>query len=139
MLVKLHIGNNQVEDTGAYDIASVLRVNTTLTELDLQNNKIGDQGALHLAVALIHNEGLQSLYLQQNAVGVVGGQHLVDSLRSNTVGSSDFTYVIYGFVVTTQTLTTLDVRCNPIGVELRTCIDEFIARNAGKPKKKLRT
>ena len=41
----LNIGDNQIGDEGATQIASALNVNTTLQNLILDENQIGDNGA----------------------------------------------------------------------------------------------
>ena len=45
----MDVNGNDIEDEGVKDLAEMLKVNTTLTEIDLYDNIIGPEGAKHFA------------------------------------------------------------------------------------------
>ena len=61
----------------------MLRTNKTLTVLDLGSNQIDNTGAHDLALALKENSTLVELYLNNNSIGEKGGEALYDVLSSS--------------------------------------------------------
>ncbi len=111
-LTILDLGINSISNEGVQEIAAALKTNNTLTTLYLNNNSISNEGAQAIAGALaINNTTLTRLYLGKNRIGAQGAQAIVRALANNT------------------TLTSLDLRYNNIGNELRSQIEVLITRN----------
>ena len=86
-----------IDDAAAAVLASVLKINTTLTILDLSANNIGPSGAESLATTLKTNTALTILELSANIIGPAGAESLATALKTN------------------KTLTILDLSYNNIG------------------------
>jgi len=101
----LHMGDNNIADTGTISIANALCNNDTIRLLGLYGNRIGDVGAASLANTAIapsslstHGSGsgsmntntnvLREIWLHNNHIGNVGGKAIVDALRLRSSGSS---------------------------------------------------
>lgn len=70
--------------TGGEALGSMLRLNTTLTELDLSWNAIRLESAIAIADALMQNNTLKTLYLGYNSFGDMPSQILGRTLKTNT-------------------------------------------------------
>lgn len=80
----LRLSGNDIGDSGARVLASMLRGNTTVRTLDLSGNEIHAAGAAALGGALATNATLQSLSLRDNAIGDAGMSALCGGLQHNT-------------------------------------------------------
>ena len=79
----LYMGDLGIEDSGAEQIASVLRENRDVEALDLGGNTVGDAGASSLGKALEVNTTLRGLSLDKNKVGNAGFVALTTSLTTH--------------------------------------------------------
>eukprot|EP01033_Poteriospumella_lacustris_P016510 gene16510-11807_t len=99
-LTTLNLNGNSIGAVGVTEVASALEANTTLTTLHLSNNFIGATGAPEATSLLLRgNTTLKTLDLSGNLIGAVGAKALASALRGNT------------------TLTSLDLDGNGIGDE----------------------
>ncbi|XP_078057503.1 NACHT, LRR and PYD domains-containing protein 3-like [Mustelus asterias] len=81
---KLDLFGNDLTDSCAEDLASVLSTNRSLVDLDLSLNKLGDSGVKLLSVALRNPEcKIQKLDLYDNALTDSCAQDLASALRTN--------------------------------------------------------
>jgi Ran GTPase-activating protein (RanGAP) involved in mRNA processing and transport len=80
----LHIGTNNINDTGAQAIAEALKVNTSLKAFYIAHNKIGPTGAQAFAEALKINTSLNVLNISLNNIGDTGAQSIAEALNENT-------------------------------------------------------
>ena len=60
-----------------------LAANTSLIHLDIRNNQIDHTGAQEIAIALRSNSTLTTLDLRWNNIGLVGGRALSGALQQN--------------------------------------------------------
>jgi len=81
-LTKLELQFNIIRTTGARALATLLRRNTSLTELNLQANTIAE-GALAFASALRQNTSLKHLNIEENKINDEGIKALFTSLDYN--------------------------------------------------------
>lgn len=87
--------SGSVQDSGAKQLAEVLKQNSSLQHIDLCGNNVGNEGAKVFAEALKVNSTLIGLDLHNNKIGEEGAYALRDALKVNT------------------TLKTLDLGANP--------------------------
>jgi len=76
--------SGSVQDSGAKQLAEVLKQNSSLQHIDLCGNHIGDEGAKAFAEALKVNSTLRKLDLINNKIGEEGAYALRDALMVNT-------------------------------------------------------
>ena len=62
-------------------LASMLKENTTITELVLSNNQISDEGARALAAVLAMKTALRAINLRHNFIGRSGLRALAEALE----------------------------------------------------------
>ena len=79
----LYMGHLGIGDSGAEQIASVLRGNRDVKSLNLGGNSVGDAGASSLGKALEVNTTLRGLSLNKNKVGNAGFVALTTSLTTH--------------------------------------------------------
>ena len=60
-----------------------LAANSSLVHLDLRNNQIDHTGAHELAIALRSNSTLSTLDLRWNNIGLIGGRAISGALQQN--------------------------------------------------------
>ncbi|XP_024857965.1 leucine-rich repeat-containing protein 34 isoform X2 [Kryptolebias marmoratus] len=84
-LRSLNLMFNDVQKTGAEDLAGSLKCNSSLLSLRLSGNKIGNRAAEHLARMLQINETLQELQLSDCDLATSGVLAFITVLRNNTV------------------------------------------------------
>ena len=82
---ELFLVNISIGDSTAIELASCLKVNTTLSKLILFSNKIGPTGANALASSLKVNKTLKLLNIKDNRIGEFGKNALLDALTENNV------------------------------------------------------
>lgn len=86
-LKTLHLGKNQIDDTGATALADMLTVNTTLQRISLLSNSIRTLGITDLIQGLRQNVTLQFLEVERNPGMTVHFQSAVDQLcQTNCYG-----------------------------------------------------
>ena len=93
-LVELSLSKNQVEASGALQLAKLLQVSgCSLKSLDLSHNTIGDDGALSIAEAVRDNNdadrSLNKLNVTFNDIGDSGAGNLVDLMDSINSTATD--------------------------------------------------
>lgn len=107
----LDLGDCKMKDDGAKDVARLLHINTTITDLTISGNHIGlsgwriissaleqnktlkslsldfsnlgDDEAAILAEGIRENKGLRSLDLEGNRIGDEGGRSLLEAVKVN--------------------------------------------------------
>eukprot|EP00567_Pseudictyota_dubia_P014321 CAMPEP_0197441106 /NCGR_PEP_ID=MMETSP1175-20131217/7455_1 /TAXON_ID=1003142 /ORGANISM="Triceratium dubium, Strain CCMP147" /LENGTH=390 /DNA_ID=CAMNT_0042971333 /DNA_START=269 /DNA_END=1441 /DNA_ORIENTATION=+ len=67
-VTKLYLGDNNISDIGAKDVAEMLRLNATITELWLDSTKITDFGMKALAEMLQTNASVTHLWMDNNKI-----------------------------------------------------------------------
>ncbi len=77
-------GNKVISAQGWAAIAGALKFNRTITTLSLDYNDLGDRGAAQIADTLLVNTTLKSLDLEGNKIGDVGAEKLCDAVRGNS-------------------------------------------------------
>ncbi|XP_072133528.1 uncharacterized protein [Mobula birostris] len=81
---KLWLRNVGLTDSGAEDLASALRTNSSLTELNLSANKLGDSGVKRVSAALRNPKcKLQKLWLSDVGLTANGAKDLISTLSTN--------------------------------------------------------
>ena len=84
-LIDLYLRDSgSVQNSGAKQLAEVLKQNSTLKHIDLCGNNIGNEGAKAFAEALAINSTLKKLDLHNNKIGEEGAYALRDALKVNT-------------------------------------------------------
>mmetsp|Transcript_24845 Transcript_24845/g.58292 ORF Transcript_24845/g.58292 Transcript_24845/m.58292 type:complete len:347 (-) Transcript_24845:1582-2622(-) len=84
---ELYLGANGIGPTGAEHLASVLRVNKTISKMYLEGNGIGAQGAIVFCQVLEElkgDTGLKHLYVDNNNIGKEISNRLAKALRSDS-------------------------------------------------------
>eukprot|EP01006_Ploeotia_vitrea_P016735 TRINITY_DN47584_c0_g1_i1.p1 TRINITY_DN47584_c0_g1~~TRINITY_DN47584_c0_g1_i1.p1 ORF type:complete len:647 (+),score=60.86 TRINITY_DN47584_c0_g1_i1:3-1943(+) len=115
-LLTLLVDHCTITAVGAHSLASLLRVNTTLTRLDCSVNNIEAEGCKHICLALRNNPALTSLNLAGNEIGKEGAQHLALLIGKTPV------------------LQTLELADNGIGDDGMSLISRALLRNASLTK-----
>ena len=85
---EVYLGANKIGPTGAECLASVLRVNKTISKMYLEGNAIGAQGATVFCQVLEElkgDTGLKHLYVDNNNIGKEISNRLARALRSDSV------------------------------------------------------
>ena len=82
-LVVLELADNDLGESGAYEISKTLQGNLTLQQLDLSSNDIGVTGALSIAVALYNNHILEYLDVSYNEILDDGAIAIAECLKTN--------------------------------------------------------
>ena len=85
---EIYLGANKISPLGAESIASVLRVNKTISKIYLEGNALGAQGAAafcNVLEELQGDTGLKHLYVDNNNIGKELSNRLAKALRSDTV------------------------------------------------------
>ncbi|RDD47784.1 Glutamate-rich protein 3 [Trichoplax sp. H2] len=77
-------GNPSIGPNGWKAIADSLKVNSTITTLSLDYNRLGDEGAAIIADGIKHNKSISSIDLDSNHIGDEGGRHLLEAVRENS-------------------------------------------------------
>jgi Ran GTPase-activating protein (RanGAP) involved in mRNA processing and transport len=80
----MYVAGRFVSDTGAAQLAEVLKVNSTISELDLSSCYFGDVGVAQLAEALKVNSTVTALELFDNGIDDAGAAHLAETLKVNS-------------------------------------------------------
>ena len=70
-----------MRDRGITHLATMLRTNSTLTDLNLATDNIGKSGAGALGEMLLVNAHLESLNLNGNSIGSEGASEIVRALQ----------------------------------------------------------
>jgi Ran GTPase-activating protein (RanGAP) involved in mRNA processing and transport len=92
-ITKLDLSYDHIRDAAAIAIAEALKVNNTITELDLSRNNIGKDGAIALADALINNTTITELNLEDNKIGKDGAIAIAEALKvNNTITKLDLSW-----------------------------------------------
>ncbi|CAM4774913.1 unnamed protein product [Rotaria magnacalcarata] len=138
-LTTLHLGRNQIGDTGAQQIAEVLITNQTLSRLDLGHNRITHIGVQHIADALAKNQMLAILGLGGNEITDTGAQHITEALTKNQtlsrldLGHNRITHIgvrhIADALTKNQMLAILNLDRNQIGDTGAQHIAEALTKN----------
>jgi Ran GTPase-activating protein (RanGAP) involved in mRNA processing and transport len=84
---EVYLGANAIGPAGAECIASVLRVNKTISKIYLEGNTLGAQGATSFCNVLEElkgDTGLKHLYVDNNNIGKELSNRLAKALRSDT-------------------------------------------------------
>lgn len=88
-LETLNLDGNNIGDSGAQELASMLVKNNSMKELHLNDNVIGDAGAKTLAQALAHNKHFKTLKLRGNKLDESTAKHFVPALLQNHMCNVD--------------------------------------------------
>jgi hypothetical protein len=83
---KLNLSGNLITEIGIGSIASMLAINSTLTNLDLSNNALSDESMRILSEQALKTNtslNLKRLTLNQNTIGDKGIEFLVDAFIAN--------------------------------------------------------
>lgn len=83
-ITDLTISGNSIGLSGWRIISSALEQNTTLKSLSLDFSNIRDDEAVILADGIKENKGLRSLDLEGNKIGDEGGRSLLEAIKINT-------------------------------------------------------
>lgn len=81
-LKRLYLGNNQIADDGARQLALSIE-SSTLAVLGLSKNSIADLGAQHRGGMLEKNRHLTVIGLENNEIGDRRGERLANALKYN--------------------------------------------------------
>jgi hypothetical protein len=84
---EVYLGANAIGPAGAECIASILRVNKTISKIYLEGNTLGAQGATSFCQVLEElkgDTGLKHLYVDNNNIGKELSNRLAKALRSDT-------------------------------------------------------
>ncbi|WP_342169902.1 ribonuclease inhibitor [Rickettsia endosymbiont of Seladonia tumulorum] len=114
----LNLHKNQIDDSGAKELAAALKANNHLTMLFLGGNKIGNTGAKFIAEALKGNNSLTELYFSNNNISNSGAKFIAEALKDN------------------DSLTHLDLSGNNISKTILETINEYLQRNKTIAEKK---
>lgn len=82
--LNLHYSNDPFSQNNISSLATLLTVNTTLTELSLSMNRLSDREIILLSDSLQSNTTLRTLNLSQNEIGDEGVNALSICLKVNT-------------------------------------------------------
>ena len=83
MILRLHLGQNNIGDKGALILSKSLYTNNIITHLTLESNNIGDSGCTALSEWLSTNTSLLHLGLGGNNIGNKGCVNLGRSIFKN--------------------------------------------------------
>ncbi|XVN41634.1 MAG: hypothetical protein RCO49_03800 [Rickettsia endosymbiont of Argas persicus] len=84
---------NEITESGAKELALMLKRNSTITLINLSDNNIGVAGVKELALMLKDNSTITSIYLSANKIGAAGVKELAEMLKVNsTITSINLTY-----------------------------------------------
>ena len=82
-LTKLYIGNCNVTEDAADDIAAAISCNTQLQELDISKNNLQSTGAIKIAVALQNISMLTKLYISDNNITSKAANDIAAAIYGN--------------------------------------------------------
>ena len=89
----LNLINANIDITGAFIIADLLRTNSSLTVLNLSNNQIFDEGCRIVLSELNNNQTLTSLNLKNNGIN---RRNAFPQIKNMTLTSLDISYNMIG-------------------------------------------
>lgn len=80
----LRIRDCGVSDGALKDLASAMKMNSTLQLLSMRDNDIGDAGCKHIADIIRSNKTLIDISVRNNDLGDLGAEVLCNALQQNT-------------------------------------------------------
>ena len=92
-LRSLNLGSNEIGDSGAQAISSVLKRNRKILRLYLDVNRISDPGAVAIGEMLSMNVKLERLYLWSNRIRAKGAVAIAQGLASNSKSKLESLYL----------------------------------------------
>ncbi|XP_067883853.1 dynein regulatory complex subunit 5-like [Heterodontus francisci] len=136
-LVELDLSHNLIEDNGAKVVAKLLH-KTKLEKVNLCNNRISAYGARAIAYKVRRFSTLKSLNIRLNQIGDEGGEALARALMKSSVeeinlASNELTesvaIIFSELLMKNQTLTSIDLSCNNLGLEGGKQLQEGMSKN----------
>jgi Ran GTPase-activating protein (RanGAP) involved in mRNA processing and transport len=115
-----------MRDNGAFEIADMLRMNSSLKELNIEENSIGDKGVREIASALAEsNRTLEVLHIGHSSIFILAATELSKALKINPFIrklvlrkcsiSGEICSILMEGVLYSSSLESLDLSGNSIG------------------------